>query len=274
MKDYKKITKKKAARNTKKKKRREMVDIISYLRKSIKIFFVLLGLCLGGAAVYGSCLFIASTEYLHLTNVIIEGNKMSSKEEILASAGFGYDTNTLLIPVKETVVKISRLPWISSVSIERRLPNSLKIDVKERKPIALVYLEGYYYIDREGYIFARANRTVGWNYPVLTGISKANLLAEDDESISLLDEGLGLVKYLSSREGYISWAHVSEALLDLKKGITIYTTFENGIPVHLGRGDLPDRIIRSEKVLVDLKRKGMDALSLKAAFDDRVVVEL
>jgi len=272
LRDYKKKNNKKAARRTRKKKKREFTNIIPFLKKSVKLFVVSSGLLLSGAAVYGALLFVVSSEYFYLTNIIIEGNRMSSREEILASAGLRYGANTLLISVRETGRKISALPWVRSVSIERRLPNMVKIDVKERKPIAMVYLEDYYYIDEEGYIFAGADSVMGWNYPVLTGISKANVLTEDEDTISLLDDGLQLIKYLGSREGYISWSRVSEAVLDLKKGITIYTTFENGIAVHLGREDLPGRVIRSEKALVDLKKKGVRALGLEAAFDDRVVV--
>jgi len=272
LKDFSKKKKKKAARGARK-KRREKFDFISFIRKGLRLFLISSGVFAGGVMAYGSLVFIVSSDFFRLSDVVVEGNIRASRSEILVAAGIDSDTNTLLLHVGETGKMIEAVPWIRSVSVEKRLPNSLRINVKERKPIALVHLEDYYYIDEEGYIFARADRASGWNYPVLTGIDRQTLLDDDDESISLLDEGVKLIKYLDSREGYISWGRVSEALLDRKSGITIYTTFGNGTPIHLGRGEFTGRVIRSEKVLADLKMKGKGAVGLEADFDDRVLVK-
>lgn len=53
-------------------------------------------------------------------------------------------------------------PWIESVSVEKKLPNTLQIAITERKPAALVATaDGLRYVDRSGVVFARLSPQIG-----------------------------------------------------------------------------------------------------------------
>lgn len=54
------------------------------------------------------------------------------------------------------------LPWIDTVALEKKLPNTLSISIVERQPAALVSLDGKIrYVDRHGVVFAELSPAVG-----------------------------------------------------------------------------------------------------------------
>ena len=75
---------------------------------------------------------------LQIENVIIENNKIVSKEEIQKNISFVYDTNIFLITSKTIEESLKKIEFIESFKIKKIYPNELKIKIFEKKPIAII----------------------------------------------------------------------------------------------------------------------------------------
>jgi len=75
---------------------------------------------------------------LQIENVIIENNKIVSKEEIQKNISFIYDTNIFLITSKKIEESLKKIEFIESFKIKKIYPNELKIKIFEKKPIAIL----------------------------------------------------------------------------------------------------------------------------------------
>ena len=75
---------------------------------------------------------------LQIEDVIIENNKIVSKEEIQKNISFVYDTNIFLITSKTIEESLKKIEFIESFKIKKIYPNELKIKIFEKKPIAII----------------------------------------------------------------------------------------------------------------------------------------
>ena len=68
---------------------------------------------------------------LQIENVIIENNKIVSKEEIQKNISFIYDTNIFSITSKTIEESLKKIEFIESFKIKKIYPNELKIKIFE-----------------------------------------------------------------------------------------------------------------------------------------------
>lgn len=106
----------------------------------------------------------------------IEGNYTVTKEEILNIAKLN-DTliNTDEINIDVIQDRISRHPEIKKVFVSKRLPFELKIDIIERRPVAILNGENETkLIDEELEVFPFKNFTKLYDLPVVSGVRLEN----------------------------------------------------------------------------------------------------
>ena len=106
-----------------------------------------------------------------LTNIIVEGRSRTRAQEISGAMGvkkgmpiFDVDPHTL----RE---KLETLPWVRSVVVERRLPNTLYIRLMERTPIALWQDKktSHFLVDERGEIIRQADVADNRSFLIVTG---------------------------------------------------------------------------------------------------------
>ena len=68
---------------------------------------------------------------------------------------------------------LKRAPNIRAMTISRRLPDTLRIEVMERDPLARMGYRGHLVVDREGHLFGKGNRAQ--RLPVIIGYSEKEL---------------------------------------------------------------------------------------------------
>jgi cell division septal protein FtsQ len=113
--------------------------------------------------------------------VDIETDGVLSLEQLRRWAGVKQEQNLFRIDLTRVKRDIELIPAIHSVSVERVLPNTLKVRVIEREPIAQIQ---DYLMDAEGYAMRpiephhRANPAQpGERYPIITGVNPNELRA-------------------------------------------------------------------------------------------------
>ncbi|MGB3988153.1 MAG: FtsQ-type POTRA domain-containing protein [Minisyncoccales bacterium] len=123
-------------------------------------------------------IFILSLLYLiifsplfEVKEILILGNEKISSEEILEVATkeinstiFSFDSKSIFfISSKRLSDSLTKeFPKIGNLEIKRLIPNSIEIEVKERKPIAVWCNKECFFLDKEGVIFETAERPFGF----------------------------------------------------------------------------------------------------------------
>ncbi len=120
------------------------------------------------------------TGVLNVRHVEIKGNEKLEASHVRGLSGI--DGNTHLLKMNVGAVKEALLtdPYIASVKISRRFPDTVVVTVEERKPNAVILQNGkHYLVDAEGVVLeGREERPQG--LAVMKGLDAATLLLPGD----------------------------------------------------------------------------------------------
>lgn len=90
-------------------------------------------------------------------------------------------------------------PWVRRASVDRVWPDTVRITIEERTPVALLDYGGMYYVDEVGVPFLQAS-TTDLDYPTITGIDPALEGKHPDLPRLAVRDALGLLRSLSDRK--------------------------------------------------------------------------
>jgi cell division protein FtsQ len=135
--------------------------------KAVRLLVVMaLGALLyrGGVAAYESAPF-------ELEAVEVEGNsgRRVTDEQIVSTAGVPEGAKLLRISTGDVVRRVSRIPWIERVRVERLLPSKLRISIVERRPDLLVMTaQGPFLVGLDGLVLQQGTESLTelWDTPL------------------------------------------------------------------------------------------------------------
>ena len=215
-----------------------------------------------------------STPIFKLEDVSFQGLKRVSQEELLKKARLENGVNLLALNLNEVKRNMESLPWVKTITLQRELPNKLRVVVTEYQPIFLVLAEhDLYYLDDSGVLFNKIEGTPAVSLPLLTGIGKGDWTHQGLLKPSIFQEVAKLKGYLSQGSDPFYPDKLSEVHYDPDCGFSLYT-LERGIRISLGKEELPIRIKRLERVWAELaKRPNHETLKgISLQFGQRIIV--
>jgi cell division protein FtsQ len=169
----------------------------------------------------------------------VNGNRIVAREEIQKLFMHDRNHSVLSIPLEARRGQIQEIPWVEEASVQRILPNRLRVEITERTPVAF-FRNGneLTLIDAHGVLLERPEGE-DFHFPIVTGMTE-NLGREERENrMQVYQEfmkNIDLVKPGSSER-------VSEADLGNPRDLcAVLTGFGNdgsapAITVHFGQGD-------------------------------------
>jgi len=145
--------------------------------QSLRRWFVItVSTLVGGAALYATLhFFLFSPRVLLLTpdQVVITGNHYVTRRAIVEKFRPDRGHSVLLVPLDARRKAIEEMPWVEQASVERVLPNRIRVDLTERAPIAFLRLgPELALVDGTGVILERPP-DAEYHFPVVTGITEA-----------------------------------------------------------------------------------------------------
>jgi len=227
------------------------------------------------AALLGGYTALATSQRFTVKRAEVAGTRQLSRLEILRAAGVGSHSNLLALPVGRIQARVQALPWVRHARVNRRLPDTVRIEVREFDPQLLVLADGaFYVVDCDHLAHAPIAQAELPDRPVVSGLSKADLAAPGPEARRLIAAARRVLELLPAPDT-APGGRLSELHLDRVWGISL--VYRDLRPtLRLGFTDFTARLERLKAVLSDLRRRGEleQALLIDLSYPRRVVVRL
>jgi cell division protein FtsQ len=123
--------------------------------------------------VYGMQFLLYSPAMLLKPDQIeLRGNRIVSREAVLQQFVHDPNRSVLRVPLDARRSQLEQIPWVESASVQRILPNRLRIELTERTPVAFARNGAELaLIDARGVILDRP-RGEDLHFPIVTGVSE------------------------------------------------------------------------------------------------------
>lgn len=132
------------------------------IKKLFMLFIMLLSICVT------LCLKLP---YFNIMNIQVNGNKNISIKEVIALSNIKVGNNIFYLNLKESENNILSNPYISTVTVTRKLPATLIISVKEREAVFYNTKDSkYFIIDKAGVALQKRDDIKGMKLIKLDGI--------------------------------------------------------------------------------------------------------
>lgn len=138
-------------------------------RKKRKIIFRLIKWTSLVLLLIGGSIYFLLSSFFNIDNIVIVGNEKITQETIISLSGIELEQNTFKISKNKVEQAIKTNAYIDSVRIKRKLPETIEIQVVERKPAYMLTLgNAYVYMNTQGYLLEISQEKL--EAPVITGI--------------------------------------------------------------------------------------------------------
>jgi cell division septal protein FtsQ len=241
------------------------------MRKAIRVALQLLLLScflLIGHWVY---VHLLSDSYFRVREVEVEGGRKIPKETLRSLTVMEGMPNLFSVKLKEVVKRLESHPWIEQVRVRKVFPHKIVIQIKERKPMAIIQLEELYYVDTQGEIFTPVGDRDEYNYPYVTGLTRRALERDPEEAKRLIAKALELLRFVN--QGKVPpLGEISEIHMEKTFGIQCFTKAE-GVEVKMGWEDFEEKLKRLPLIWSDLQKRRLSAVSIDCSDLTRMVVK-
>ena len=143
----------------------------SFYRRAFVFGMVATGL-ITAAALSGDFLYHSpQVALLKPDQVELSGNHVVNRDAVLQQFARDRGHSVLSIPLDARRSALEELPWVESASVQRILPNRIRVEITERTPIAFLRNgTELALIDAHGVILDRP-RGENFQFPIVTGLS-------------------------------------------------------------------------------------------------------
>lgn len=188
-----------------------------------------------------------------LRQINVQGCRVVREEELLALAELRLGGPLFGIDLLAAEERIRTHPWIDTVSIQRSWPDTLHVLAQERRPLALINIEGLglHYVDQHGMVFAPVEPGQDIDFPILTGLE---LMPGANLAESQAAEAVQFLRLVAQGHPILPLQALSELHLSRDGEIIAYLA-ERPFPIHLGYGRIRARYYQLVRLLERLYRK-------------------
>lgn len=201
--------------------------------------------------VMGVALFFRSSAFA-IQEIKVQGLKIIPENQIIKLANGIQGQNLFLLDQEALRNKITLHPLVRSVQFQRKLPQTLVIQVTERSAAALVAVaKGVLEVDEQGTFLRRLESWPKTDHPVITGINITDSIGPGQNlSSPSLTAALGMLGQAPAGLA----AHIGEIHVNDVQQITLF--LDSGVEVRLGKADnWKDKLNALYKLLNDNEYK-------------------
>ena len=155
---------------------------------------------------------VMASERLRVARVEVRGSHFLSDEEVRELLGTAVGGNILGLDIEALKARLRSSPWVADATIARALPDTLRVEIRERAPLALAEADQLQLMDDEGTLIEPYGpRTAGFDLPIVRGLKDASADVLRDRA----QRASGLLRDLGELSAEVSEVEV-EGAGDLK----------------------------------------------------------
>ncbi|WP_027632871.1 cell division protein FtsQ/DivIB [Clostridium hydrogeniformans] len=212
--------------------------------------------------------------FFNISTIFVENNKIVSNDEILQKSPIKTGHNIFYFNKNNIIKSIQEIPYIEKVKIERQLPKTIILKVKEREAFFYgIFDKTYYVFDKDMRVLEKRDNLEGLNLVNVTGFDYSNVEVGhtiQDESVRKNDLIKDISKLLAANVSTIQFTSINiEDPLSIKfgyKDIEIRIGTEDGLKEKLNKvlNILIDREdVRNGKGYIDVSFNGNPVVYLE-----------
>ena len=207
---------------------------------------------------------VMASERLKVGRVDVRGSRFLSEGEVRELLGPAVGENILGLDVDSLKTRLRASPWVADATVVRTLPDTLRVDIRERQPLALAELERLYLMDGDGTLIdLYGPRTAGFDLPIVRGLVDASA----EERRARAERAGELLRDLGDLG-----AEVSEVEVERSGDVKVVLR-GRGELLRMGPPPYRERVLTFLGLREDLARRCPDAEWFDLRFRDRIVVK-
>ncbi len=243
-----------------------------FLGKLLLVALALVGVGAGGKLVERH---VRTSPAFATRAVTVEGNERLATADVLRAAGLEVGRNVFEVPPEDAQARLVRHPWIAEAEVQRRLPGTFRVHVREHRPAALVWLDRLYLVGEDATVFKAVEQGDPVDLPVVTGIDVARFTSDRTYRSSLLLEVVAVMHDYRAA-GLYRREPIAEIHVEPDDSLSLYIG-DDATEVRLGHGPFRGKLRKLRTVLDRLQER--DARPAYVYLDnvrrpDRVTVRL
>jgi|KBSMisStandDraft_5_1062788.scaffolds.fasta_scaffold81046_3 cell division protein FtsQ len=150
-----------------------------------------------------------------IPNLTVEGIHYASASQIRHVFAKDFGRSLYLVPIEKRRQELLEIDWVEDATISKVWPDTVRVDIRERQPVAFVRLpparsgdglSRFALIDKDGFIL-RPRVAAQFTLPVIAGISEAEPI---EARRARVHRALGMLRDVGSLAGQISEVDVSD----------------------------------------------------------------
>jgi cell division protein FtsQ len=245
---------------------------------SLGLTALVAGIAVAGFAVHHALFhdrrFLIATS----ADIDVTGNHHLTRADVLRVFSADVQHNIFNLPLAARRAELERLPWVEHATIIRLLPNRLRVDLRERTPIAFVR-QGTQIglVDATGVLLDMPALDAGdphYSFPVLTGLAPTDPLSTRAARLQIYTDFLHQLDSSGKRlSSTISEVDVTDPE-DLKALVASDDQSGSDILVHFGDQDFLHRYQQFQQHLPTWRQQYPRLASADMRYDAQVVLEM
>jgi cell division protein FtsQ len=205
----------------------------------------------------------------------VSGAEHLTRSQVLSVFGADLERNIFRMSLEERQADLERLPWVAHATVMRLLPNNVRIQIKERTPVAFVR-QGTRIglVDANGVLLDMPPEAAGdpqYSFPVLTGLSADLPL---DTRASRMQVYGQFMKELRSADAHLTDSLSEVDVSDPEDVKALIASGSSDVLVHFGDEDFLKRYHEFEEHLPEWKQQYPKLASADMRYDGQIVLEM
>ena len=198
--------------------------------------------------------YAMTTPRFGIKNVALTGNSRLTQGDVVEQGGIEIGKNLFGFDTRATEDKLLKNPWIASVKVTRELPNTLKVELSERKAAAVAALgERLFLVTKDGEPFKEIKPDDPTDFPVVTGIGASDLGRDRAGALERIRTAVGILeKY---QELKLSRVYPPEEVHLDSTGHATLTIGKAGVTLALGLPPYARKLAMASEVMGELRAK-------------------
>lgn len=223
-------------------------------------------------ALYGPRVAAAIVDhpYFAVAEIVVTPTKQVRPGALLESVDLRPGLSLWRIDPVELATRLEGHPWIRRATVRREFPHRLVVDVVERKPAAILYLDQLYYVDSTGLAFVRVGERDPLDLPFVTGVEAAILADERPFARHAIRQALRVLELMQATGLPF---RVSEVHIEREQGVTVFP-IEPRVALTFGWSGFKTKLTRLERVLQDFRGRESQIREIDLTMGAAAVVRL